>query len=392
MKTVAHLTSSRFFGGPERQMLGLAEHLEGWRTIFASFSEQGHCRAFLGAAGERGFEARALAHDTPKLLAATAEVRRLLVAESVEVLLCHGYKADLIGRRAARSLGVPVIGVSRGWTAESFKVRLYEALDRRVLRGMDTVVCVSEAQAARVRRAGVPAGRVVVIRNSIAMDRFGNRDAARQKALRGMFRNPPKLVVAAAGRLSPEKGFEVLVRAAESVVAVNDEIGFLVFGEGPERQALERQIAAAGLQERFVLAGFCGELDAFFPAFDILALPSFTEGLPNVVLEAFAAGVPVVATAVGGVPEVLENGRSGLLVAAGDHAGFAKAVLEMADDEERRCAMAAHGQRRVERAFSFAAQASAYERLFAALSSGSRDQGLRAGASPRLAEVAGTHV
>jgi glycosyltransferase involved in cell wall biosynthesis len=128
------------------------------------------------------------------------------------------------------------------------------------------------------------------------------------------FRQPRTFIVGAAGRLSPEKGFEVLVQAAEHVLRDNPTAGFVLFGEGPERTSLQQRINAAGLGQNFILASFRADLDRFLPHFDLLVLPSYTEGLPNVVLEGFAAGVPVVATAVGGTPEVVEEGVSGYLV------------------------------------------------------------------------------
>ena len=132
----------------------------------------------------------------------------------------------------------------------------------------------------------------------------------RDKLLR-YFRPRRKLVVGAAGRLSPEKGFDVLVRAAEQVAPGDGSVGFILFGEGPCRAQLVQQVNAAGLKASFVLSGFRADLDRFVPHLDVLVLPSHTEGLPNVVLEACAAAVPVVATAVGGTPEVIIRAAAG---------------------------------------------------------------------------------
>jgi glycosyltransferase involved in cell wall biosynthesis len=365
---VVHLTASTLFGGPERQMLGLAGALAGeCRSAFLSFAEGGRCRAFIDEARAQGFEAAALEHDTPHLRAAARELAAYLRRAGADVLLCNGYKAGLVGRVAARRAGVPVVGVSRGWTAESWKVRLYEALDRINLRWMDRVVCVSEGQAAKVRRAGVPGERVVVIRNAIRADRFDAPDPAYRDRLLALFPDPPRRVVGAAGRLSPEKGLAVLVEAARRVLREEPGAGFVLFGDGPLRGALAQQIEAAGLAGRFVLAGFRGDLDRHIPWLDVMVLPSYTEGLPNVVLEACAAGVPVVATAVGGTPEVIEDGENGYLAPPGDAGALAGCIVAVLDSPDHGRGMGECGRRRVLEEFTFEAQAEQYRRLFAEL-------------------------
>jgi glycosyltransferase involved in cell wall biosynthesis len=364
---VVHLTASTFFGGPERQMLGLAAASPDVRSAFVSFAEGGRCRSFLTRVGREGFEAVALQNDTPHLRAATRELTANLERLSADVLLCHGYKANLLGRIAARRRGIPAISVSRGWTAESWRVRVYETLDRLHLRRMDGVVAVSEAQAAKVRRCGVPADRVRVIHNSIDVDRFTGPDSNYEGKLRRLFRTPPARIVGAAGRLSPEKGFEVLAEAAARVRQRDTSVGFVVFGDGPCRERIARRISASGLGSAFVLAGFRADLDQFLPFFDLFVLPSYTEGLPNVVLESFAAGVPVVATAVGGTPEVVEDKASGHLVPAGNPQALADRILEALACEDRLRDMGLHGRQCVVERFTFAAQARRYRQLFAEL-------------------------
>src|SRR5262245_17464686 len=209
-RVIVHLTASTFFGGPERQMLGLAHSLPTHRTVFVSFSEGGRCRAFLDEVRRHGFEGRELGHDTPRVFAAVRELARLLRQSGAGVLLCHGYKAILLGRFAARRCGIPAVAVSRGWTSETFKVRVYEALERFSLRYLDRVVCVSNGQAARVRRAGVPEPRLRVIPNAVQTDRFRQADPHARRKLLELFAHPPARIVGAAGRLSPEKGFHVL--------------------------------------------------------------------------------------------------------------------------------------------------------------------------------------
>jgi glycosyltransferase involved in cell wall biosynthesis len=368
---LVHVTSSTFFGGPERQMLGLAgampRHVT---TTFASFPEDGRSGAFLAEARNRGFPAVALAQDFPRVRTALRELTAVLRDTNCDVLLCHGYKAHLLGRVAARRVGVSAVAVSRGWTGETRRVKFYEWLDRRHLRHMDHVVCVSEGQAAKVRRwCRVPAARLSVIHNSARLAAFAARDPASRGRLLSFFPPGVDRVVLAAGRLSPEKGYGVLVEAAAKICTADPAAGVVVFGEGALAPKLERRVAELGLSGRVVLPGFRTDLDSLIGAADVVVLPSFTEGLPNVALEASAAGVPVVATAVGGTPEVVADGSTGFLVPSGDPAALAANVWELLRDPALRTRMGTAGRERMRTRFTFEAQAAAYLKLLHSLCS-----------------------
>jgi glycosyltransferase involved in cell wall biosynthesis len=365
---VLQLLASPFVGGPERQVLGLASALcPQVETIFLSFAERGLARPFLKEARNSGFRAIELQHNAPHFWAAASEVANQVRDCQADVICCNGYKPDLVGWLAGRMTGIPVVAIAHGWTAATVKVRFNEALDRLVLRGMDCVVGVSAAQTKRVCRAGVPTEQVHTICNAIGPEAFVAADPAYAAPLRGMFPEPPSVTVVAVGRLSPEKGFEVLVDAARLARQHDQRLGFVVFGDGPERAALERRIAQRGLAGHFVLAGFRPDVGGFLPHADLAAMPSYTEGLPVALLEIFAAGVPVVATAVGGIPEVVEEGVNGHLVPAGDPTALAGRIVDLARSAAHRQALGDNGRRRVREEFSVAAQAEEYLRLFRAV-------------------------
>jgi len=368
---VVHLMASPFLGGPERQVLGLARALRPHcQTVFLSFAERGLSRPFLERAAADGFQAVCFQENAPHFLRASGEIAEWLRRLGADVLCCSGYKPDLIGWLAARRAGVPVVAIAHGWTAATAKVRFYEALDRRVMRRMDAVVCVSEAQGAKVRRAGVPAERAPVVRNAIRAEAFGPPDPVCREMLLGLFAQRPERIVAAAGRLSPEKGFDQLIDAAALLTPRHPGAGFVVFGDGPLRDDLTTRIAERGLQGRFVLAGFRPDLERLLPACDLAVSSSHTEGLPVVVLEEMAAGLPVVATAVGGTPEVVEEGVTGRLVPSADPAALARGVAELLASPDTARAMGLAGRRRVEEHFTFAAQAEQYLGVFRRLASG----------------------
>ncbi|GIW87707.1 MAG: glycosyl transferase [Isosphaeraceae bacterium] len=362
---IAHLLASPFFGGPERQILGLAEAMpsQGFRTVMASFAEAGAAGPFLAQARSRGFDARRLRWNARNPIRARAELRQWLRDVAASVLITHGYKPTILGTLAARQLPMPVVSVSRGWTAHTWKVRVNEALERRCLRFVDQVVCVSRKQADRVAASGVSPSRITVIRNAIDPARFAAADPTARRTVESWFPVPTRHLVAAVGRLSPEKGFGVLVDAATRLVRSHPDLGIVLIGAGPLRETLASQIRAAGLEGRFVLAGFRDDVDRLLLAFDALAIPSFTEGLPNVALEACAAGIPVVASRVGGVPEIIDDGLNGWLVPPGDPAALSDRLAMLFDNPRQARAMGSAGRERVQRDFSFEAQAEAYARL-----------------------------
>jgi len=365
---VAHLLASPFYGGPERQVLALANELRGRHdSLFLSFAEGGRAKAFLDEAKDCGFEAIELRENWPHIFRAGREVAEHLREHGANILCTSGYKPDILGLRAARLTGIPAVAIAHGWTGATWKVRLNELLDRWAMTKYDAVVGVSEMQSARVRRACVAAEKIVTIPNAVALNLANPRNAESRHELENLFDSPPRLLVAAAGRLSPEKGFDVLVDAAAQVLRTSDDVGFLLFGEGPLREAISEQIQRYGIAERFVLAGFRKDLQTLLPNVDVLVMSSHTEGLPVILLEALAAAVPVVVTAVGGIPEVIEHGVQGFLVAPRDAKALAARVGQLLQNEEMRARMQAAGPERIATEYNTPLQAERYQALFTRL-------------------------
>jgi len=368
---VVHLLASPFYGGPERQMLGLARHLPAdVESVYLSFAERGLARPFIDAVRRQGYRGDLLACNTPHLAASVAEVAAYLRSTGAHLLCCSGYKPDIVGWRAARRAGIPVMGVAHGWTAVTRKVRVYEAIDRWVLGRMDAVACVSRRQAEKARLARVPEAKIVVIPNAIGEDAFGAPDAAVRAEMAGWFPSPPHTIVGTAGRFSPEKGFGMLIDAAAIVARQRPDAGFVIFGDGPLRGSIEQAVTGRNLRGHVVMAGFRADLERFLPNLDLAVMSSFTEGLPVFLLEASAAGLPAVATSVGGIPDVIVDGTTGLLVPPGAAGALAARIVELLDDPGRRRAMGEAARARVRRDFTLAAMGRRYYEVFARLVGG----------------------
>lgn len=366
---VAHLIGTNFFGGPERQILShaLRVRVYGVTPQILSFAENGRKNELLRRATDEGVACRELALRSPFHPGAVTELAGYMKNLGTNLLVGHGYKANVVGRLATWRVGIPFLAVSRGWTAESRRIRFYEFLDRLFLRLADAVVAVSEGQRQKILACRVRADKVHVIHNAIDLDCF---PGPAERGIRAELNIPSDaILVATAGRLSPEKNHMGLIQAAKRVVSENPGVYFVVFGEGFLRPDLEKALADSGIADRFFLAGFRSDVRCLLHESDIFVLPSHTEGLPNVILEAFACRKPVVATCVGGTPEVVRHGVDGLLGAPGNMEELGAGILALAADPDLRLRLGTSGYEHARSAFDFATQTRAYLELYGSLHS-----------------------
>ena len=368
---IAHVTASPNFGGVERLVLEISRLLQCTKDVqhvLASFPEGGNAEPFLHEVEQSGFIAYRFQNDMPHLVAATLELIRFLKQYQIQILCAHGHKARMLGWFAAKRLRIPIVGISHGWTGENRKIQFFECIDKWMHRRMDHIICVSQGQADKVIRYGTPARRVSVIYNAVRMDRFDvPSDISFRYRLESMFPNKPKLIVGAAGRLSPEKGFDILVTAAAQLLKAGIDVGVVIFGEGFLRESLQKQIDDAGISQSVVLAGFTDQLDQYMHHFDLFVQSSHTEGMPSVLLEAMSARTAVVATQVGGTGELVAEGLTGLMIPPNNPDAIAKAMKKVLSNDELRRTIAEKGRQRVEQNFALDVQAEAYWELFCRL-------------------------
>jgi len=263
-------------------------------------------------------------------------VRELLSRARTRVVHTHGYRSDVVHAGVARSAGLALVSTAHGFASTGTRGRIYEWLQVRSWSRFDAVVAVSQPLMATLERAGVPADRLRFIQNGVIAGVAPLMSPEAARARLDLPRGAP--VVGWVGRFSEEKDPRLMLRAFARCA---DKTSVLcMVGDGPmaaECRALAEELEVS---DRVSFPGVLPDAAPCFTAFDVLALSSRTEGTPMVVLEAAQAGVPVVGTAVGGVPALLD-GRAGWLVPAGDEAALAAAldvVIADRDDATRRAA------------------------------------------------------
>ncbi len=262
-------------------------------------------------------------------------LRELVHKYDPDLILTHHVKSHFLIKLSRLSQKYRWIAFHHGYTTTDRKTRAYNQLDRWSLPSADRVITVCQSFAQDLIDAGVSSERISIQHNSVRPP--SPVDAGEVKELKKRFGvGEDERLVLAVGRLSQEKGHLDLITAFARLHNARPDLAakLVIVGDGPERARLEVVAAAFDLNERVIFAGQTNNVGVFYAAADLLVLPSHSEGSPNVLLEGMAAGVPVVATRVGGVPEIAEDGKNALLVSKSDHAAMADAMAQLLTDKE----------------------------------------------------------
>ncbi len=310
------------------------------------------------------------AGDFRLLRRAAAAARRF----APDVIVCHGAKPGLIGRAIGRITRTPTIYCQHSMPflrrVQGAKAPIYHALELagRALGGHMVTLTHRARSVTAAARIASPA-RMTVIHTGIDTERFrprGRRDAV----LADLGLDPAGPVVGWLGRFEKQKAPDDFAEAVALIARARPDARFVVAGEGALKEEFAARIAADGLSGRVTLLPWQPDTARLFEAFDVYALSSRWEGLPITLLEAMASGVAVATTDVDGCPEVVENGREGLIAPAGQPAALAAAVVRMLDDPDLRVAMAAAARRRVETDFALPGMVEKWSALIDALARG----------------------
>lgn len=360
---VLHLISSGGMYGAEAVILNLSRILNegGHSSEVAAFSNSANPNLQLHErALQEGIQSHLIPCSGQVDRTALNTVREIVARSGADVVHAHGFKADVYAYLALRRMDLPLVSTCHTWYDTDWLVTLYGRIDRMVLRRFARVVAVSDEVRRQLLAAGVREDRIRMVRNGIDLRPFENM----APGLRLEMAAGDTPIVGLVGRLAHSKGVDVYLEAAARVLSNGAQARFVVVGEGPDHTTLEHKIDELKLCGQATMLGRRDDMPAVYASMDIMVSASRQEGLPMAILEGMASGLPLVATAVGEVPTVVEDGRTGLLVPSEDVGALAAGIARLLHDPAERARMGTAARQRIREEYSADRMAEDYLRVY----------------------------
>ncbi len=286
-------------------------------------------------------------------------LRAFIKERKINIVHSHGYKSDLYSFFACRGLAVSLFSTCHNWLGDDFKMKGYAWLDRLVLRWFDRTVVVSNEVKQKIIQSGISEKRVRLISNGVNTELF-EAECSIEKIRNDLGIDHDDIVIGTVGRISPEKNHRILLEISKAIRVRYPKTRFLIIGDGPLKKSLEAEYRSQSV----IFTGLRKDVGNLYRCMDLFVLPSLTEGLPMVLLEAMASKLPVVATRVGKVGDVVVDGETGLLVTPGDETGLLKAISFLLNNMIEARKMGEKGKWRIKKCFSADRMSRAYLELY----------------------------
>ena len=368
-KGVLHLISSSGFYGAENVTVNLARETLGseYQPIIGVFENTTNPHLELAeAARNYGLPIKIFKCKERLDLKLFCQSCVLIKKIPLHLIHSHSYKSNFYGLLASKICNIPIVSTVHGWTRETRALRIYDSLDPVFLRFFDAVVPVSQMLRDELVKRGIPDGKIRLIPNGIDIDRFKPDGAKRGTRVRWGVKEGT-FVLGTVGRLNKEKGHTYLIEAMREIIKKHPETVLVIVGDGPLKEELISCTKNNDLKEYVIFTGNQEDMPSIYAMIDLFTLPSLTEGTPLVLLEAMAMQKPIIATKVGGVPQVIRDGETGILVRPGDSVGLAEGILKLLDDSSLASRLGRNARLLVEKEFSAKAMAEKYVRVYDAI-------------------------
>jgi len=355
---ILHLRSSEFFGGPERAIVGQCRSSKKFDMMCGSFLRGGKSNRFLEECKRSGIETICIPEGFTGDFRVVGKIREIIKSKRLDLIVTHDYKANFFTYYAVRKSGARQVAHFRGWTAEDFKDKIYNRINWIFLKKIPAVLTVSSTTRQLLINRGIPADRVSVVPNAI------DCNDGIQPSRDGQRISGEKIKVVAAGRLSHEKGYDILLDAVSRIIKEAPPFVLSIYGHGPEEESLKEKAVKLGLADCVEFCGFVDDVKPVFRVSDFMVLPSRSEGMPNVILEAWSQKLGVLSTAVGGVPEMIQPGQNGLLVPSEDIPALADKLLFAFANPAEMYLYGEKGHETVREKYSYRKQAELLEKIY----------------------------
>jgi len=292
------------------------------------------------------------------------QISQFIQDNQIDILHCHGYKADIIGYLASRDLNIERVTTLHGWWyGRSIKLNLYRWLDHFTISKFDKVVTVSKPIKSLLIDAGFSFNKVVYIPNGVDFEQINKADGSRIKNIFNIKKD--KVLAGTAWRLSKEKGYEYLLLAVKDI----PNLILLIIGEGPLKSKLIKLGKKLNIEDKVIFTGFRDDIYDLIASMDIFVLPSISEGLPLVLLEAMALQKPVIATCVGDIPDIIKDEKTGILVRPKKADELNKAIRKLLDNKSFTSTISINGRKFVEKNYSTLIMVKKYESIYLEIAS-----------------------
>jgi glycosyltransferase involved in cell wall biosynthesis len=362
---ILDLRDSPWVDGPGRTILECAEDIckEKFRIIIGAFdSGRIDGTPYEHAARERKLDIVRVREKNAFDYRVLKQIVSFMNEYQINILHTHDFRSNLVGLSVAKLLRRPIVTTVHGWITNDKKSKFKAVIDKWVACQCDHIITVSRATKERIGNK-IKDDFVTVIPNALRLEQF-NPVKPFGKFRKSLCIEPDEIVIANIGRLSPEKGQELFICAAKEVMQKYKNVRFLIVGIGPDLKKLERLVKNNGLEEYVIFTGYRDDMPLLYNDIDLVVQSSFTEGMPNVILESLLMEVPVIATDVGGTSEVVSHGQTGILIQSGDLNGLISRINEFIENRQYMKEMVKRGREDVKKRFNHAERVESLEDVY----------------------------
>ena len=365
---ILHLIAPTVMGGAERVLLHIADMIDRsrFKLIIGSFiNVRRRNNKFI-----EQLENRKIPH-TVFWMKKTLDIDNIfriikfIKKNRVDIMHTHGYRSDIIGFLAAKAASIPIVSTIHGFVPASRKLRIYQKCDLFFLKFFNELIPVSNQLRMTLIKSGIDSGKITLLHNAVDVkirhEKIGKPELLNPELLKpellkqdalNIVKERGNFMIGVIGRLSVEKDIPNFLNAASILVKKFNHLKFIVVGEGPEKKNLINLASELRLKDKVQFTGFVNNIEMIYPLLDLLVISSRTEGVPLVMLEAMKHCVPVVASDVGGIGEVIENKKDGLLVPPADSEELAKNIEHFVTDSAFYEIVCSRARKKIETTFN----------------------------------------